>query len=370
MKNNEEVKIGSPDSSHQNTINYDSIVADSANNVKPTDEPSGISHSFDTGYAIAYGPNEALMIRTFQLFITANANRGHNFHEGRFWTYDRLEDFANHFPYWSIQTVRTTIASLIKQEVIVKSAFNAHWSNRTVWYAFKDQDKFIKNIKVPKTPSPLPPSDLSKQANGYSKEKIADLLKSTNDRCENPQMSDVEIGNCNIGNYSITSSISISSLKVSAEEQAPSGAMSAKADEKISRDLPQKKSKKAKTEFSDEVVAVADEMIKILKTHELDYSPPPNLAPFRTEVDFLLRIDKRESQKIFDVLNWALSDSFWRPNIFKPNPAKYLREKFLQLKNKMDAKAPEKKIDRKGFAPCSDDKKAYETLKKMEKNTL
>jgi len=148
-----------------------------------------------------------------------------------------------------------------------------------------------------------------------------------------------------------------SSLKVTAEDQAPSGAMPAKAGEK-------------KKDFTPEVIAVAAEMNAILKTHEPDYSPPANLAPFRAQVDFMLRIDKREAQKIYDVLNWALSDSFWRSHLYKPNPAKYLREKFMQLKVKMETKPPERKIDRKGFAPCSDDAKAIEEMKEMGRRAL
>lgn len=94
-------------------------------------------------------------------------------------------------------------------------------------------------------------------------------------------------------------------------------------------------------------IDVAKKIVGIIQAHEPEYRPPKTLAPLVTEVDLLLRVDKRDPEKICDVLNWALGDDFWRPKMFKPNPVKYLREKFLQLKNQMEAKPQEKKVDRR-----------------------
>lgn len=280
-------------------------------------QPSGISHAFDTGYAIAYGVEEAIMIRNFQYFITSNANRGQNFRDGRFWTYDKLEDFPNHFPYWSVKQVRRILASLIEQGIVIKGEFNERWSNRTLWYAFKDQDKFIKNIKVPKTPLPQSP----------------DLPKRANENCPNGQMSAAQTGNCIIDTTTIPTAISSSSsLKVPAE---PMAAEAAEMEEKKSS-----KPKREKPDFPPKVRELANQMVNSLIRTKPDYVPPKNLSALLTEVDFILRLDERDPVKIMDVFNWALSDSFWADKMFKPNPAKYLREKFDQLEMKMNAKPP------------------------------
>jgi phage replication O-like protein O len=149
-----------------------------------------------------------------------------------------------------------------------------------------------------------------------------------------------------------------------AKEQAPIGDMPDKSGEV---DLSSSNQSKKKQEHFPEVLEVTDKIIQTLKDSEPDYSPPKNLDQIRSQVDFMLRLDKREPQKILDILAWALSDSFWRDKMFKPNPAKYLREKFLQLKNKMEA-LPEKK-DRK-FLPSSDQKRAYELAQEMEDNAI
>lgn len=268
--------------------------------------PSGITHGFDTAYAIAYGVDEALMIRNLQFFITANANRGNNLKDGRYWTYDRLEDFPKHFPYWSIKQIRRIITSLIEQDIIIKDEHNDKWSNRTQWYAFKDQEKFIKNI--------YPPME--------KKQSSSDLPKRATESCPNGQLTDAHLGNCYNDTSSIPSAISSSSSLI-----VPKVPKAAKAAEK-------------KKDFNPNVEEIGQQMIERLVSIKPDYVPPKNLVPLFTEVDFILRLDKRDAQKVLDVFAWALADSFWADKMFKPNPAKYLREKFDQLDMKMNAKPP------------------------------
>jgi DNA-binding transcriptional regulator YhcF (GntR family) len=154
----------------------------------------------------------------------------------------------------------------------------------------------------------------------------------------------------------------ITSLKVSSKEESPIGDMPAKAGE-----IDSSSQKKKKKNHSPEVFEVTDKIIQTLKNFEAEYSPPKNLEPILTEVDFMLRLDKRDPGKIIDILTWALSDEFWRDKMFKLNPAKYLRERFLQLKNKMEA-VPAKK-DRK-FLPSSNDAEAVKTMQEMKKRGI
>lgn len=123
-----------------------------------------------------------------------------------------------------------------------------------------------------------------------------------------------------------------SSLKVPAQENA------AKAAEMESD--ASSKSKREKPDFPPKVRDLGNQIINSLTRAKEDYLPPKNLSAFLTEVDFILRLDKRDPIKILDVFNWALADSFWIDKMFKPNPAKYLREKFDQLEMKMNSKPP------------------------------
>ena len=125
---------------------------------------------------------------------------------------------------------------------------------------------------------------------------------------------------------------SSSSLKVP-EEPMPAEAGEMEKDKSS-------KPKREKPDFSPKIREVGNQMINSLTRTKEDYVPPKNLTAFLTEVDFILRLDKRDPVKILDVFNWALADSFWADKMFKPNPAKYLREKFDQLEMKMNAKPP------------------------------
>ncbi len=317
---------------------------------------SGIQHGFDTGYAIAYGVNEAIMIKNLQFFITANANRGQNFHEGRFWTYDKLQDFPKHFPYWSIRQVRTTIDSLIKQNVIIKGEFNKNKFLRTQWYAFVDQEKFIKYAN--------PPEKLEEPEKQPDEEEIKKnstlMSKLTTERCQICQLPDVRIDNC-IYTSSISSSISSSpSLKVS-EERSPIGEMPAKAGEM--------KSKSPQKEIPEELKQLGDTMLAEIVEVKADFALPKTREALYTTLDQMLRIDKRTIQQILDVFRWALADEFWQPHMLKANPAKYLRDKNrldqLEAKMKMKPKAKERK-----FLPSSNDAEALRIMKEMSARAL
>ncbi len=305
------------------------------NTVNPKiNQASGFSHSFDVGYAMSYGVNEALMIQTLKFFITTNANRGQNFHEGRFWTYDRLKDFNKHFPYWSFQTVRTTLNSLIKQEVIIKGEFNKSWSDRTQWYAFKDQHLFIGNIDPPKIVISL-----------ENTSEIPEMLKSTSERCENQHLTNVGIDNCIYDTSTITTAITNTntSLKVSEKPNAAKA-----ADVRI--------------EFSSEIKELSKRMVTMLNEANPHWLIPKNLYHFMSQIHGMHEEEGRKLQDIFDIFQWTVNDHFWMNKLCKPNPAKYLRTQFGQLAANMNAKIPQKP---RKFAPSSDDAKA---LKKMEES--
>lgn len=307
-------------------------------------QASGFSHCFDVGYAKAYGLDEAIMIHHFQFFINANAARGHNFHEGRFWTYDKLEDFVKHFPYWTAKIVRRILASLIKQGVIIKGNFNTHWSNVTKWYAFKDQHLFIRNIESP-NPEIIPDSTPKNEENpDLLNPTNDDLPKWANDSFSNGQIPNDQMGKCIYDTSTIPSAITttnISSLKVSEKPDAAKA-----ADERV--------------EFSSEVKDLGKRMVAALNQANPHWLIPKNLFHIMSQIHKMITKENRKPVDIWQVFDWTINDHFWMDKISKPNPAKYLRDKFGQLAGKMNAK-PEKK-ERK-FAPSSDQDAA---MKQME----
>lgn len=139
-----------------------------------------------------------------------------------------------------------------------------------------------------------------------------------------------------------------SSLKVP-EDSADKSAVPAKAGEDELKKSSHKKIK-ATADFSPEVHEICKLILNALQRTNPEFVPPKNYTPWLTTIDFMLRLDKRDGNKLMDVFNWALADSFWCDKMFKPNPVKYLRERYNEFVMKMNAKPPAK--ERK-FAPSS-----------------
>lgn len=101
-------------------------------------------HSFDIELAQEFGLDEAIMISNFQFWISKNIANGRHEYEGRFWTYNSIPAFVKIFPYWTEKQVRRILDSLVVQGVLIKGNHGKNGYDRTLWYAFLDESKFLK----------------------------------------------------------------------------------------------------------------------------------------------------------------------------------------------------------------------------------
>jgi hypothetical protein len=113
----------------------------------------------------------------------------------------------------------------------------------------------------------------------------------------------------------------------------PPESKSAKASEVDS--IPKKRTP---SEFSPKIREVGQKILDLLSQAKPDWPITKNLNPFLTEIDHMIRLEKRDPQKMLDVLAWALADSFWHDKFHKKNPAVKLREHYDSLDLKMNAK--------------------------------
>lgn len=110
-----------------------------------------VHHSFDIDLASQYGIEEAILIHHFQHWIRHNKALNRNFHEGRYWTYQTLDEIEAHFPYLSKESVRAALHRLCTgkgrrskkddvdfEPVLIKGNFNRTPFDKTVWYAFSN----------------------------------------------------------------------------------------------------------------------------------------------------------------------------------------------------------------------------------------
>lgn len=103
-----------------------------------------VSYSFDLETSLKYGVFEAILIQHLAYWISYNRRRGVNFIEGRTWTFQTQEEISAHFPFWDRQQVNHLIAKLVDQGVLIKGNFNRKRWDKTLWYAFKNEEMFTK----------------------------------------------------------------------------------------------------------------------------------------------------------------------------------------------------------------------------------
>ena len=120
-------------------------------------------YSFDIDVAKEYSVDEAIMIANFQHWIAKNKANNKHFHDGRYWTYSSTKAFTKLFPFWNQRHIELVITNLVNEGVLIKGNYNSTPYDRTCWYAFIDEKKWI-----------------------YSEDKI-DLQKTGNGKTENNQ---------------------------------------------------------------------------------------------------------------------------------------------------------------------------------------
>lgn len=100
-------------------------------------------HSFDIALAEAYGIEKAILIHHLQHWIRINRDHNRNFKEGRYWTYQTCKYMQCTFAYMSVRSVRYHLQGLVKLGVIQTGNFNKDKLDKTLWYSFVNEKKFI-----------------------------------------------------------------------------------------------------------------------------------------------------------------------------------------------------------------------------------
>lgn len=95
-------------------------------------------HSFNVKEAEKYGVNAALILHHLKFWIIKNEANKHNFHDGKYWTYNSREAFKKIFPYMGDKAVRLALDKLKNEGVIITGNYNSYKYDRTKWFAFAD----------------------------------------------------------------------------------------------------------------------------------------------------------------------------------------------------------------------------------------
>ena len=143
-----------------------------------------MQYTFDVQEAIEYGVDEAIMIWNLRFWILKNKANNKHLYDGKTWTYNSHEAFQRLFPFWTKDQVRRILERLLTKKVIIKGNFNNNSYNKTAWYAFVDEAKFMSSSLILSHMANLPDRDGENAKSIWQNRKI-DVAESENGIGEN-----------------------------------------------------------------------------------------------------------------------------------------------------------------------------------------
>ena len=98
---------------------------------------------FDSELAKEYGVPEAIMIQCIQFWVAKNKANGKHFYDGTYWMYNSLTALQKLLPFFSTMQIKRTLTKLVDLGIIKKGNYNQTPYDRTNWYGFVDESKFV-----------------------------------------------------------------------------------------------------------------------------------------------------------------------------------------------------------------------------------
>lgn len=115
----------------------------------------GVQHHFSVNAACEVGVNAAIILENLVYWIEHNAANRTHYHDGRYWTYNSVQAFAELFPYLSRKVVRTSLDKLVDGGYVVTGEYNQDKRKRTKWYSVTEEGYALRE-KRPKGTLHLP----------------------------------------------------------------------------------------------------------------------------------------------------------------------------------------------------------------------
>lgn len=86
------------------------------------------------------GLHEAIILQQLHYWIDINEKANKNYHEGKYWTYNTVEQWHEQFPYISYDTVKRTLTKLRKSNIVLTGNFNKSAYDKTLWYTINYEE--------------------------------------------------------------------------------------------------------------------------------------------------------------------------------------------------------------------------------------
>ena len=150
--------------------------------------------TIDIDFATAVGLNEAIVLQQIHYWIVKNKEEGRNLKEGRFWTYNSIEEWHKKIPFLKKDAVRKSLEKLRKLEILLVGNYNKSRVDRTLWYTinYEKLDEFMQVVEAQSIKKLISKDD------GEPQMQSGD---NTNANVKNHKCKDEENANANVKNH-------------------------------------------------------------------------------------------------------------------------------------------------------------------------
>lgn len=134
------------------------------------------------------GLNEAIFIQQLHYWTNGRASK---LIDGKRWIYNTYKDWEDNFPFWSNATIRRTISSCEKQNLIYVGNYNRAGFDKTKWYAVNYDEIEGMSKRIAQNEQ----TNESKRANGtaqYEQPNTIDYTETTSETTKDTMSSSDE----------------------------------------------------------------------------------------------------------------------------------------------------------------------------------
>lgn len=95
------------------------------------------------------GLNETIVLQQINYWLEVNKKKNNNFRDGKYWTYNTIEEWREEFPFWSKETVKRIFKKLREMKLLLIGNYNTMKMDRTLWYTidYEELKKLLPNAK-------------------------------------------------------------------------------------------------------------------------------------------------------------------------------------------------------------------------------
>lgn len=129
--------------------------------------------------AVKLGMKEAIVLQHVHYWLSVSRNEK----DGRKWVYNTYEEWKKQLPFWSLSTIKRTIAILEEKGYLLSDNFNAHNWDQTKWYSI-DYEKLKEIEGELKGPIQMKGSEYSHQGDEETDIPYAAIIHYLNEKTD------------------------------------------------------------------------------------------------------------------------------------------------------------------------------------------